>query len=87
MGARRYEILYQFLTEAVYMASIGGGLGIVLGVSLPLVAGWIAGIVIPISWISIILASMLSFTVGIISGLIPANRAAKLHPTEALRYE
>jgi putative ABC transport system permease protein len=54
---------------------------------LPLAAGWIADITIPISWISIVLAFLLSFTVGITSGLIPANRAAKLDPTEALRYE
>ncbi len=87
MGAKRFEILYQFLAEAVFMASIGGGVGIALGVCLPLIAGWIAGIVIPISWVSIFLAFMLSFTVGIVSGLIPANRAAKMNPTEALRYE
>jgi putative ABC transport system permease protein len=87
IGARRREILFQFLAEAIFMASIGGGLGIALGVALPLVAGWIGGINIPISWISIVLAFMLSFTVGIISGLVPANRAAKLDPTEALRYE
>jgi putative ABC transport system permease protein len=87
LGARRREILYQFLTEAVVMASVGGGLGIALGVSMPLIGGWAAGINIPISWISIMLAFMLSFTVGITSGLIPANRAAKLDPTEALRYE
>ncbi len=87
MGAKRVEILFQFLTEAVCMASIGGGLGIVLGVSGPLIAEWLIGINIPISWISIALAFLLSFTVGITSGLIPANRAAKLEPTEALRYE
>jgi putative ABC transport system permease protein len=87
IGARRREILFQFLAESIFMASVGGGLGIVLGVALPLIAGWIGGINIPISWISIFLAFMLSFTVGIISGLIPANRAAKLDPTEALRYE
>jgi putative ABC transport system permease protein len=87
LGARRREILFQFLTEAIYMAAIGGGLGILAGVSMPLIAGWAAGINIPISWISIVLAFMLSFTVGIISGLIPANRAARLEPTEALRYE
>jgi putative ABC transport system permease protein len=87
IGARRSEILFQFLTEAVFMASVGGGLGIALGVCGPLVANWLAGLVIPISWVSILLAFLMSFTVGIISGLVPANRAAKLDPSEALRYE
>jgi putative ABC transport system permease protein len=87
MGARRVEILWQFLAESVFMASIGGGSGILLGVSVPLIANWLTGFNIPISWISILLAFLLSFTVGITSGLIPANRAAKLNPTEALRYE
>jgi putative ABC transport system permease protein len=87
MGARRREILYQFLAESIFMASIGGGLGILLGVAGPLVANWLTGFNVPISWISILLAFLLSFTVGITSGLVPANRAAKLNPTEALRYE
>jgi putative ABC transport system permease protein len=87
IGARRFEILYQFLSEAVFMASLGGGLGILLGVSGPLIAGWLTGFRIPISWISIVLAFLLSFTVGISSGMLPANRAARLNPTEALRYE
>ena len=87
VGARRSEILFQFLTEAVCMASVGGGLGIALGVCGPLAANWLAGLVIPISWVSILLAFLMSFTVGIISGLVPANRAAKQDPSEALRYE
>ncbi len=87
MGARRFEILFQFLTESIFMASIGGGLGIALGVAVPLVADSLSGLNIPISYISILLAFLLSFTVGIISGLVPANRAAKLDPSEALRYE
>jgi putative ABC transport system permease protein len=87
IGARRSEILFQFLVESVFMASVGGGLGIALGVCGPLAANWIAGFVIPIFWISILLAFLMSFTVGIISGLVPANRAAKQNPSEALRYE
>jgi putative ABC transport system permease protein len=87
MGARRIEILCQFLIESTFMASIGGGLGIMLGVAGPLVADRLSGFKIPVSPISIVLAFLLSFTVGVISGLVPANRAAKLNPTEALRYE
>jgi putative ABC transport system permease protein len=87
VGARRREILYQFLAESVLMATAGGMLGILMGVSGPLIAKGITGFDIPISWISIVLAFALSLLVGVTFGLVPANRAAKLNPTEALRYE
>jgi putative ABC transport system permease protein len=87
IGARRREILYQFLTESLFMAISGGVLGIVLGLSGPLVAKWIGGFDIPISWTSIFVAFGLSLVVGVTFGLMPANRAAKLNPSEALRYE
>jgi putative ABC transport system permease protein len=87
VGARRREILLQFLTESVFMATAGGILGIALGLSGPLLAKWLAGFEIPISWVSIVVAFGLSLTVGVIFGLLPANRAARLNPTEALRYE
>jgi len=87
VGARRGEILFQFLAEAVFMACAGGAVGILLGIAGPLAAKWLTGIDIPISGISILLALALSLTVGITFGIIPANRAAKLNPTEALRYE
>jgi putative ABC transport system permease protein len=87
LGARRGEILSQFLTESVFMATAGGTLGILLGVSLPLTAGMLAGIRIPVSWGAIAVAFSLSFMVGITFGLLPARRAASLSPTEALRYE
>ncbi len=87
VGARRREILYQFLAESIFLATTGGILGIVLGVSGPLITKWVTGFDVPISRISIVLAFTLSLTVGVIFGLIPANRAASLHPTEALRYE
>ena len=87
IGARRREILYQFVAEAIFMAVAGGTAGILLGISGPLIAKWFTGFEIPISIASIILAFSLSLIVGVSAGLIPANRAAKLNPTEALRYE
>jgi putative ABC transport system permease protein len=69
------------------MAAVGGILGILLGISGPLIAKALSGFDIPISSLSIILALGLSLGIGVTFGLIPANRAAKLNPTEALRYE
>lgn len=87
IGARRREIMYQFLTEAIFMSTSGGIAGIIVGISGPLLAKWFTGLEVPISWVSIILAFMLSLVVGVIFGIIPANRAARLNPTEALHYE
>lgn len=87
IGARRREILYQFLAESIFLATSGGIAGIVLGISGPLIAKAVSGFDIPLSWVSIVLAFALSLIVGVAFGLIPANRAARLNPTEALRYE
>jgi putative ABC transport system permease protein len=87
VGARRREILYQFLTESIFMATSGGALGIVLGISGPLLVKWLTGFDVPISGISVAIAFTLSLVVGVTFGLLPANRAAGLNPTEALHYE
>jgi putative ABC transport system permease protein len=88
VGAARRDVLLQFLAEAV-LISLGGGLvGILAGIALPLSVEFFAeGIKIPISVTSIVVAFAVSFLVGIVFGLLPANRAARLNPTEALRYE
>jgi putative ABC transport system permease protein len=88
IGARRSEILLQFLTEAVFISVSGGLVGIAVGVAVPLSARlFVAGMDIPISGVSIAVAFGVSFLVGIVFGMIPANRASQLRPAEALRYE
>jgi putative ABC transport system permease protein len=87
VGAARRDILQQFLLEAVLISLSGGVLGILLGVGLPLSVDYLAGVHIPISEASIVVAFAVSFLVGLVFGLLPASRAARLNPTEALRYE
>jgi putative ABC transport system permease protein len=88
VGASRREILQQFLLEAMMLSLIGGVAGILIGVAMPLSVQFFAeGIRIPISITSIVVAFGVSCLVGLVFGLLPANRAARLNPTEALRYE
>lgn len=88
VGASKREIQQQFLLEAVLISLAGGALGIVIGLAIPLSVGvFVDTVQIPISPLSVAVAFGVSFAVGIIFGLLPANRAAQLNPTEALRYE
>jgi putative ABC transport system permease protein len=87
IGARQREILYQFLTEAMMVSLSGGLIGILVGVSIPLSVQAFADIHIPISWVAIVVAFGVSCLVGLVFGALPANRAARLNPTDALRYE
>jgi putative ABC transport system permease protein len=88
VGASRREILIQFLTEAVLVSLSGGLIGILVGVSIPLsVQFFVDSVQIPISTTAIAVAFGVSMMVGLIFGMLPANRASRLNPTEALRYE
>jgi putative ABC transport system permease protein len=88
IGAARREILLQFLIEAVIISLAGGVAGILLGLAMPLSVKFFTGTIdIPVSWISVAVAFGVSCVVGLVFGLLPANRASKLNPTEALRYE
>jgi len=88
VGASRREILEQFLTEAVVISMAGGLVGILIGISIPLsIRLFTEGVPVPISYISIVVAFGVSLLVGVVFGLLPANRASQLNPTEALRYE
>jgi putative ABC transport system permease protein len=87
IGAAPKEILLQFLTESMLISLAGGSLGILVGVGMPLSVGLFTDIKIPISITAIVVAFGVSCAVGLVFGILPANRAARLNPTEALRYE
>ena len=84
VGASPKEILLQFLTEAILVSLSGGLIGILVGVAIPLSVQLFADIRIPISPVAILVAFGVSCLVGLVFGMLPANRAAHLHPTEAL---
>jgi putative ABC transport system permease protein len=87
LGARRREILWQFLLEAVFLTSLGGILGIILGSMIGLVVNFFAGFPVSLPWWSFALGLSFSGAVGIFFGIVPAMKAAKMDPIEALRYE
>ncbi len=87
IGARRKDILTQFLIEAVTVTAIGGALGVVSGFGLAYVISALIGFPLLVSVTSAVLGVGVSSVVGIVSGLWPAWRAAKLDPIEALRSE
>jgi putative ABC transport system permease protein len=88
VGASRKEILLQFLTEAILISLGGGVIGILAGIAVPLSAQlFIDEFHIPISFWSIFIAFTVSSLVGLVFGMLPASRASRLNPTEALRYE
>ncbi|HQL36551.1 MAG TPA: ABC transporter permease [Bacillota bacterium] len=87
LGAKNKDIMLQFLTESIILCLIGGTIGMSLGITLGLVAGKIINIPLGVSPLVILLAFTFSSAVGIFFGLYPANKAAKLDPIEALRYE
>ncbi|HZQ90422.1 MAG TPA: ABC transporter permease [Terriglobales bacterium] len=87
IGATRREIRTQFLTEAVFIALVGGFVGTVIGLALPFSVRFFTSFRIPISGLSAVIAIAVSSLVGVLFGTVPATRAAQLDPIESLRYE
>ena len=87
LGARRREILWQFMLEAVFLTSLGGLIGIVLGASIGWLINILSGFPISLPWWSFAIGIGFSASVGIFFGIFPAFKAARLDPIEALRYE
>jgi putative ABC transport system permease protein len=91
VGAKREEILYQFLIEALIISGMGAIIGIAIAVGVkiivePLIPAEV-GLKIPISIYSVVIAFVVSCATGVLFGYLPASRASKLQPTESLRYE
>jgi ABC-type antimicrobial peptide transport system permease subunit len=87
VGARRRDILMQFLVEAVVVSVTGGLAGIALGWSITVVLAQFAGWSTAVSASAVLLAFLFSAGIGIAFGIYPARKAARLNPIQALRYE
>jgi putative ABC transport system permease protein len=87
LGARRADILLQFLIEAVLLSAAGGAMGLLVGVALTELLSRVFEISMRVTAVYVVLSLVVSSVVGIVSGWYPAARASKLDPVVALRAE
>jgi len=89
IGARHKEILYQFLIEAILISGVGSVIGILIAVAIPVAVRPLlpGNLAVPVPVMSVVLAFIVACSTGLFFGYLPANKAARLQPTESLRYE
>ena len=87
MGARRGDILLQFLIEAAVMAAAGGAIGVIVAYGIAVLTRATTSVPMNVPFVAVLLAEAISAAVGIFFGVYPARKAARLQPIEALRQE
>lgn len=87
VGATRGQVMFQFLVESMTLTLIGGTIGILLGWGAASLVSLFAGWPSLVSWYVVVGAVLFSMVIGVIFGLLPANKASRLDPIESLRYE
>lgn len=89
IGARRTEILLQFLIEALLISGIGSLMGVLIALAIPVMVRPLlpGNLRVPVPWMSVVVAFVVACSTGLFFGYLPADKAARLQPTESLRYE
>jgi putative ABC transport system permease protein len=89
IGARRTEILFQFLIEAILISGVGSLMGVLIALAIPVVVRPLlpGNLRVPVPWMSVVVAFVVACSTGLFFGYLPADKAARLQPTESLRYE
>jgi putative ABC transport system permease protein len=89
IGARRQEILFQFLIEALLISGVGSLLGILIALAIPVMVRPLlpGNLRVPLPWMSVVVAFVVACSTGLFFGYLPADKAARLQPKESLRYE
>ncbi|MNP27844.1 putative ABC transporter permease YknZ [compost metagenome] len=87
IGAKKFDILAQFMIESIVLSGLGGVLGVGIGIAGSWLLGKYSALTVFISWDMVLISFIFSLLIGVIFGMMPANKAARLRPIHALRNE
>ncbi|OME12019.1 ABC transporter permease [Paenibacillus odorifer] len=87
IGAKKFDILAQFMIESIVLSGLGGVLGVGIGVAGSWLLGKYSALTVSIAWDMVLISFIFSLLIGVIFGMMPANKAARLRPIHALRNE
>src|SRR5207245_11134553 len=89
IGARRQQIIFQFLMAAILISGIGSLMGVLIALAIPVMVRPLlpGNLRVPVPWLSVVVAFVVACSTGLLFGYLPADKAARLQPTESLRYE